>query len=314
MLFALFKNTCGELMGKLKLYVKIGKQFKELADVMPSFGIVKKMLIKDAIAEYIKTCTSQKCTKNQKVEKKIFQDFQEFLNSKSLTELNTITYQDALDFQNLLATKMKNSSVNRRFFTIRHFFGMCERWEFVLKNITKEIRNKKVEANPRKVWTKKQFEQLINECEGIYKSLILFLWHTGCRPMEAKNLKWTDIDHDKLEITLRCGKNAKVKRIFPMTNSVSKILHQINMKGDVVFNNISNDSLYQYISHRLVKLNIKGITPYGIRHTFASRLSNAGVNVFLIKMLMGHADIKTTSIYVHAEKKELHEALKSAKF
>ena len=132
--------------------------------------------------------------------------------------------------------------------------------------------------------------------------------------MEAKNLLWTDINYDTLELTFKCGKNAKVNRPFPITEKVSKILHGVDMKGNSVFQNISNDSLYQYVKHRLTKLKLKHLTVYGLRHSFASRLSKSGVNVFLIQKLMGHADIKTTSGYVNSDKKELIVALRCANF
>jgi len=282
--------------------------------VLPNAGVIKRIHIQKAVDKYLKICTSQKCVKNQKVEKKFFSQFIEFMSNLDREVISDITYSDLLEFQNLLSSKMKSSSVNRRFFTIKHFLVMCDRWGYLLKNPAKDIKNKKVERNPYKTWTVDEFNLLLGECDGVYKSLIEFLWNTGCRPMEAKNLKWTDIDYDKLEIVLRCGKNAKISRIFPMTDKVSKILHNMTMRGHSVFQNIGNDSLYQYTMHRLRKVSIKNRSPYGWRHSFASRLSKAGVNVFLIQKLMGHYDIKTTSGYVHSEKNELIEALLCANY
>ena len=47
------------------------------------------------------------------------------------------------------------------------------------------------------------------------------------------------------------------------------------------------------------------LTVYGLRHSFASRMSSSGLNAFDIKYLMGHAKIETTLNYVHEDKKVL---------
>lgn len=51
-------------------------------------------------------------------------------------------------------------------------------------------------------------------------------------------------------------------------------------------------------SHRLKKLGLKNLVPYGFRHTFANKLNESDFNAFQIKDLLGHSDIKTTLNYV----------------
>ncbi len=46
-----------------------------------------------------------------------------------------------------------------------------------------------------------------------------------------------------------------------------------------------------------------------LRHSFASRLAQKGVSLFVIKELLGHEDIKTTQIYSHLQTKNLAEAV-----
>lgn len=55
-----------------------------------------------------------------------------------------------------------------------------------------------------------------------------------------------------------------------------------------------------------------GITPpfriYDLRHTYGTRAAEAGVDVLTLQRLMGHADLKTTSRYVHLSKRHLADA------
>ena len=136
---------------------------------------------------------------------------------------------------------------------------------------------------------------------------------TGCRPIEAKNLKWTDIDYDKKAITVRCGKNAEISRHFPLTEELDIFLHNLKFDSNFVFSKnkkqINNDSLYQYCKKRLVSLGLNEYTVYGIRHGFGTKLALAGVSSFYIAELMGHRKLETTRIYVHAVNNQLIDAL-----
>lgn len=248
-------------MGDLKLYVKIGDEFKPVAAVVPSFEVVKKVQIRDAIDKYLLICTSQKCIKNQKIEKNFFEVFFNFLKQKGLSVISDVTYVDVLEFQNLLMEKMIPSSVNRRMGTIKNFFVMCERWEYVLKNVSKNVLKKRVESNPYKNWSVDEFNKLIKQSDGVWKDLLQFLWLTGARPCEAKGLMWTDIDYEKNKIILKSGKNQKISRVFPINDQLSKLLHNIKIDSVYVFSKnkkqIHNDSLSHYVRKRLARVGLK---------------------------------------------------------
>lgn len=303
-----------------KLYVKIENDYIELDAVAIGSGLteIKKTTIEHAIQKYLEVCTSQKCLKNQKVESNFFIKFQEYLYSLGYKHINEVKYVDLLNFQNNLLIKMKPSSVNRRLCTIKNFFSMCEKWEFTHKNNAKEIKKKRVESNPYKNWTDAEFDKLIQATSGVEKNLLSFLWQTGCRPVEAKNLKWTDIDYTNMQIIFNCGKNSAINRNFPITENISKILHNMPLDSVYVFSKnkkqINSDTLYHYVKCRLKRLGLNHISIYGIRHTFAERLAKANVSPFYIQKLMGHSDMKTTANYIHDDRNILKEALNLIKY
>lgn len=304
----------------LKLYVMIGDDYKEVDSILRDDKLkpTTKTLIEEAISNYINLCTSEKCKKNQNVEKYLFNRFSEYLAKKNLIYISDVSEIHLLEYQKHLGENTKASSVNRRFCTIKNFFSMCYKWEYIVKNPAKNIGKKRVEKNPYKNWTQADFIKLINTTDGVYKDCLDFLMHTGCRPSELANFKWTDIDYDRKCIFFSCGKNAHIKRDFPLSNEVSEILHRIKPTGINVFlyknKIIKTDSLSHYVRKKLIKLGLNHLSVYGLRHSFAERMVLNNVSPFYIQKLMGHADIKTTMGYCHDDRKALQQIINNIKY
>jgi integrase/recombinase XerD len=292
----------------LKLYVSDdGKTFTELSAVAvaPHLKPIKKTSVKDAILKYDQNCTSHKCIKNRSNERLYFKMFRDFAEGHGIINVDEVTAVLVEDFQSMLYDRMSGASVNRRFNTFKHFFRKCLEWKFIFENPAAGIKKKKEESKPFKPWPTEIVAQFLLLTTDVHTDLFYFLWLTGCRPMEAKNLMWTDIDHDAGEITFKCGKNAKVTRKFPITDEISSLLHQMKMDSIYVFSKdkkqITNQLLYHYAKDRLKQFTRENYTVYGLRHTFGSRMSENGANAFEVAQLMGHTKIETTKRYIHTD-------------
>lgn len=298
-----------------KLYVKNDDgTFEEVSALLagPHLKPIKKTTIQDAFSKYIKNCTSQKNISNQNTEKLYFKILGDFLIEDDLTHIDQVTREHMDRFENKLLKKMKTSSVVRRFCTFKHFFIKCVEWGLIIESPCKDIKRRRIEKNPFKPWTQEIFDQFIKESDNEFKPIFEFLWATGCRPIEAKNLRWSDIDYECQTLTFKCGKNANIRRKFPLTKALDQFLHTIKMRGSHVFHQFNADNLYHHCKKRMNRLGLKGFTVYGLRHGFGTRLANQGVSSFYIAELMGHSDMKTTRGYVHSDKKVLIDILNKA--
>ena len=56
------------------------------------------------------------------------------------------------------------------------------------------------------------------------------------------------------------------------------------------------------------------MTPHKLRHTYATYMLQSGADIETVKMLLGHSDIATTSLYVHSNFKHMQEAVDNLTF
>ncbi len=285
-----------------------GKTIFPLDDFqIPGLRAIKKTPLQDAINLYLKTCTAKKCIKNQSNEKLYFIKFRDFLKEAGIEYIDEVKIIHIEAFVNFLSTWMEPISVNRRMSSISNFLNKCVDWELRLLPI--KIKKLKVEKKPHKPWPDKVYNAFIKLTDGNHTNLFKFLWTTGCRPKEARNFKWTDIDYEAREITFRCGKMNELSRKFPLSKELDKILHQIKPEALHVFHirngELDTGLLYHYAKDRLRRISKLNLTLYGTRHAFGSRLNRDGASGFTILRLMGHKDYRTTQGYIHFEKEQL---------
>jgi len=144
-----------------------------------------------------------------------------------------------------------------------------------------------------------------------YRVILSIMYATGARPFEACQLRVSDIDSKRMLVHLD-GKGAK-ERYVMLSERLLHLLRQywkIDRPSDLFF---PGDGEQGYITTASVRLVFKEaarqasvtkkVTPRSLRHSFATHLLEAGVDLRVIQELLGHADIKTTTIYTHVSKK-----------
>lgn len=129
--------------------------------------------------------------------------------------------------------------------------------------------------------------------------------NTGMRPSEQYGLVWSRVDLVRKLVTIPSSKNGKTRHVS--LNSVAcaafKVLQQrsLNAVGPV-FVNIHGEPLRGYkhwFDKAVSEAGLRDFTWYCLRHTFASRMVMAGVNLRTVAEEMGHKTIQMTMRYTH---------------
>jgi integrase/recombinase XerD len=150
--------------------------------------------------------------------------------------------------------------------------------------------------------------------------LLLFLYNTGARADEAAQATIGDLtlsratgkEHSVVQIH---GKGDKLRRCPLWPQTVSELMHLVGNRGSTehVFLNRCGQPITRFGIHTLVEryvqrisgqipaLKNKRISPHTIRHTTATHLLRAGVDINTIRAWLGHVSLNTTNIYAEID-------------
>ena len=159
-------------------------------------------------------------------------------------------------------------------------------------------------------------------------ALLLFLYNTGARADEAAQMKISDLQLSPatgraVSLVLIHGKGNKMRRC-PLWEDAARELTQLTANrqpNENVFLNCRGKSLTRFGIHTLVERHArkaaeraatlvrKRVSPHTIRHTTATHLLRAGVDINTIRAWLGHASITTTNIYAEVDMEMKAKAL-----
>lgn len=205
---------------------------------------------------------------------------------------------------------------NRHRNAISAFLQYCLNRGYVAENVSRhpEFRIKENKAADFRFLSIDELNVLyawLDKCKPDQAPFYKTLAYTGIRPSEAMRLQWQDIDLKRRQIQIVRQTKSKRRRSIPISNNLLSVLSGLSGKP-YVFNRGNGEPKYTLVNtwySRLIKAyeacDIHGANMKSLRHTFASHLVMAGVDLKSVQELLGHADISTTMIYAHLSPEHL---------
>ena len=155
----------------------------------------------------------------------------------------------------------------------------------------------------------------------MHRAILMVLYGTGIRRTEASLLKVSDIDSQRMVLHIRQGKGAR-DRDVPLSPKLLEALRTYwrwkKPKGFLfssAFDHrgqeqpICGKTVWNICKEAAVRAGIqKKIGPHTLRHSFATHHMESGTDLRTIQLLLGHADLEHTTVYLHLSHRHLQAA------
>ncbi len=206
-----------------------------------------------------------------------------------------------------VAVANKPATVNRLLATLKHMFTKAVEWDMIEEEVNKRIRKVKLlEENNRRLRFLSQAEcqKLIEACDNHVRPIVVTAVNTGLRKGEVLGLKWSNVDMRHGFILLDRTKNGE-RREVPINETVMAALKALprRLDGQFVFYDPNTGNRYKDVKRSFKSaVRVAGITDFrfhDLRHTFASHLVMAGVDLTTVRELLGHKTLTMTLRYAH---------------
>jgi integrase len=218
--------------------------------------------------------------------------------------LAELTTEHISDFRDERLKKVKPATVYQELSLMRRMFNVARReWKWTKENPVADLSFAVGNKNARDRWLTLEEEKLLLEKAPNpfwLRPLLIVALHTGMRRGEILNLIWKDVDFNRRLVTVQKSKNGE-KRSIPMSLTLLNTLRAFGKVIDItgkVFP-ISVRSLREGFDKAVSKAAFENFHFHDLRHTFATRLVQAGVDLYKVKELLGHKTIIMTMRYAH---------------
>jgi len=224
------------------------------------------------------------------------------------------TYQAQLITQK----KMGIRSVGNITAALRFFFVKTLKRAYTIE----EVPYPKAPRNLPTILSQEEAVRLIESARNLFhRAMLMTLYSTGMRRAELCHLKVEDIDSQRMIIHIRHGKNNR-DRDVPLSPKLLETLREYwrwmkpktylfpgTLNGWRADKPISPKIIWQACRDAAQRAGItKHVRPHLIRHSFATHLVEQGADLPTVQALLGHADLKPTSIYLHLSQRHLQAA------
>ena len=161
---------------------------------------------------------------------------------------------------------------------------------------------------------------IVSALTPLHRAVLMTLYGTGLRRAEVTRLKVGDIDTERMAIHVLGGKGRKDRDVMlspKLLDALRQYWRSLRHKPRTwlfpggrwhgrVEQPMSDKVVYYACAQARQRAGIeKPVHPHTLRHSFATHLLEAGVDLRTIQLLMGHSDLKATTVYLHLSHRHL---------
>lgn len=220
-------------------------------------------------------------------------------------QLTDITPAEIEGYKLHRKAKVSGSTVNRELALLKRMFNLAITWDLYLDlNPFRKVKFFREFNTGLRVVSPEEEEKLLRNAAPYFQDLIRFALNTGLRIGEVFSLQWSSVDWEKSILNVFAPKTQKT-RVVPLNAEARKVLEYwaLGKRNEFVFYNPETGKPFVDLKAGFAlachKAEISGVTWHTLRHTFASRLVNRGVDIVTVQELLGHSTVTVTMRYTH---------------
>ena len=203
---------------------------------------------------------------------------------------------------------VKEATVNREVALLKRMLTLAVKWGDADENPIRNVKLFRENNLVERVLTTDEEIHLLKECADHLRPIVIAALNTGMRLGEILSLTWLNVNLNDgvIVITAEKSKSRRLRRI-PINSVMRAVLTALPKTHELVFPSPATGGAWNGSSNPLKtgfkaacrRAKIIGLRFHDLRHTFASRLVQAGVSLVDVSKLLGHAQITTTMRYAH---------------
>lgn len=244
--------------------------------------------------------------------------------NKALEDISIINIEafitELRNSSNARGTDFKPATIKHQIVLLRRLFNIAIKWGLFQKiNPVNSVSMPKVDNYITEFMTPEQTESLLKTLKSWTcresAAFVKFAFYTGLRRGELFKLKWSDVDLERMFVTLRNPKGGKTITL-PISEEAVETLKSLPLQGEYVFPGKGGNQRVDFKGpwDRIRKA--AGLPDnfrlHGLRHNYASHLVSNGVGLEVVKELMTHKDMITTQRYAHLLPGAMKEAVEKS--
>ncbi|MEW6518444.1 MAG: site-specific integrase [Thermodesulfobacteriota bacterium] len=274
-----------------------------------------KLTFSDAMERYLEQVSSQKRPNSERRDRDsanaILKKLGQEITLADITSQRLAVYRDAR------VREVSPSTIQKEFALLSHMFNVARReWGLPVSNPVSGVSRPKIRNGRTRFLTKEEAQNLLDiakesQNQKLYPYLLVMM-HTGMRPSEAAGLTWGDVDLEARLAKLHITKTDM--RYVPLTKKVEEVLRSIRpldagnvtpiflpparMKSEML-RNVPCRHFKRAFETVRNKAGLEDVHLHDLRHTAASHLLMAGVDLRTLAEILGHKTMQMVHRYTH---------------
>lgn len=211
---------------------------------------------------------------------------------------------------------VSNATINLHLFVLKGIFRQAVKWGLCRRNPCDRVERLKAYVKEMRPLTHDEYRRLLDTMTNpLMKQIVILAVNTGMRAGEIMGLRFDQVFLKERVAVLKARetKGSKVRRV-PLNQAAIDVLEarKTATNSPYVFAEVSGKMPFCYKTawrRALKESGIEGVRFHDLRHTCGSWMAKAGVPVYDIKEVLGHAHIATTMRYVHVSETAKQQAV-----